>query len=265
MDFKFFKTDDQVKLAYSIQGKGRPIVFVSGYSAAGELWFPQVNASIQAGCQAIVFDRRSHGYSENPNYGQSMQRHGQDLHQLIQLLGLVKPILVGQSMGVSTIFSLLNQYGEANVGAVIDIDQTPKIINDKDWKHGMYHSEKIDFDHYLDHDLPSPFYKRVPINILYHMFRLNRKLPKFDFVSTKPLFLDHIHSDWRPLLGTLTIPILFLAGEESTMWPASHANASASLCQNGHAHIVKKVGHAVNLEKPKVSNQEILRFITNFT
>ncbi|MBB3112280.1 pimeloyl-ACP methyl ester carboxylesterase [Paenibacillus phyllosphaerae] len=80
MDFQFFTTDDQVKLAYAVQGTGRPIVFVSGYSAAGELWFSQVKACVQAGFQAIVFDRRSHGYSDNPAYGQSMQRHGEDLH-----------------------------------------------------------------------------------------------------------------------------------------------------------------------------------------
>lgn len=79
-----------------------------------------------------------------------MQRHGHDLHQLIQHLGIVNPILVGQSKGASTIFSFLNQYGEDNISAVIDVDQTPKILNDVDWKHGMNNSENIDFEHYLD-------------------------------------------------------------------------------------------------------------------
>ncbi|TYP76549.1 hypothetical protein BCM02_103211 [Paenibacillus methanolicus] len=37
MCFTYFTTDDQVRLAYSVQGEGRPVVFVSGYSAAGEL------------------------------------------------------------------------------------------------------------------------------------------------------------------------------------------------------------------------------------
>jgi len=56
-------------------------------------------------------------------------------------------MLVGQSMGASTIFSYLHQYGEEDVSAVIDVDQTPKIINDEQWKFGMYDSEMIDFEH----------------------------------------------------------------------------------------------------------------------
>lgn len=261
MDFHYFTTDDQVKLAYSVQGTGIPIVFLAGYGVPGELWFSQVQACVKAGFQAIVFDRRSHGNSENPAFGQSMQRHGQDLYQLIQHLGLVKPILVGQSMGASAVFSYLKQYGEENVSSVIDVDQTPKILNDDNWKHGMYNSEKIDFENYLNQKHPSPFYKRVPFNVLFRMLMINRKLSKFDFVSTKPLFLDHIHPDWRQTLEKLTIPILFLAGAHSPMWPASHAEAAAKLCSNGKYYIVEKAGHAVNLEQSKASNQEILRFI----
>ncbi|WP_308634062.1 hypothetical protein [Paenibacillus silvisoli] len=49
-------------------------------------------------------------------------------------------------MGASTIFSYLHQYGEENISSVIDIDQTPKILNDEEGKFGMYDSEKIDFD-----------------------------------------------------------------------------------------------------------------------
>jgi len=57
MDFHFFTTDDQVKLAYSVQGTGIPIVFLAGYGAPGELWFSQVQACVKAGFKAIVFDR----------------------------------------------------------------------------------------------------------------------------------------------------------------------------------------------------------------
>jgi len=77
----------------------------------------------------------------------TMQRHGMDLHQLIKHLRLKDFMLVGQSMGASTIFSYLHQYGEEDVSAVIDVDQTPKIINDEQWKFGMYDSEMIDFEH----------------------------------------------------------------------------------------------------------------------
>ncbi|MBB3112281.1 pimeloyl-ACP methyl ester carboxylesterase [Paenibacillus phyllosphaerae] len=125
----------------------------------------------------------------------------------------------------------------------------------------MYDSEEMDFEHYLDRELPSPFYKRVPLGVVIRVLLLSRKLPKFDFVTTKPLFLDHVRSDWRPVLETLTIPILFLAGAQSPMWPPSHAEATAALCRNATVRIIDNAGHAVNLEQPKASNEAILQFI----
>ncbi len=260
MDFQHFTTSDQVQLAFSIKGSGQPIVFLSGYGGAGEDFFPQVNSCVKAGYKAIVFDRRSHGYSENPVHGHSMQRHGQDLAELLDYLGLIKPILVGQSMGASTIFSYLNQYGEDNCRGAFILDQTPKIINSADWEYGMYNSENIDFDHYLDGELPNPFYKLPKGFVLPRLLVQMKRRPKFDFAMTKPLFLDHMNSDWRELLQRLSMPIHFLAGEHSPMWPAAHAEASAALCVNGTFSIIQNAGHAVNLEKAKETNQTLQEF-----
>ncbi|WP_148928956.1 alpha/beta fold hydrolase [Paenibacillus methanolicus] len=70
-----------------------------------------------------------------------------------------------------------------------------------------------------------------------------------------------VSSDWRPLLERLTISVLFLAGEKNPMWPPSHAEAATKLCRQGTARIVKNAGHALNLEKPKECNQQLLSFI----
>ena len=61
-----FRTTDDVTLAYTDEGKGRPVVLVHGYTAPAASWALTVDALLAAGYRAIAFDRRAHGESETP-------------------------------------------------------------------------------------------------------------------------------------------------------------------------------------------------------
>ena len=81
-------TSDGVRLWASDDGSGPPVVLVAGYTAPAASWAFQVDALIGAGYRAIGLDRRSHGRSEAPSYGQRMARHGKDLHDALRQLDL---------------------------------------------------------------------------------------------------------------------------------------------------------------------------------
>ena len=61
-----FRTTDDVTLAYTDEGQGRPVVLVHGYTAPATAWVLTVDALLAAGYRAIAFDRRAHGESETP-------------------------------------------------------------------------------------------------------------------------------------------------------------------------------------------------------
>lgn len=101
MKFKFFSTNDGVKLGYSDQGNGIPVIRLAGYSAPATSWYREEKSLLKHGYRLIAFDRRSHGSSESLSFGQDMATQGRDRDALIRHLRIRKAFLTGQSQGAS--------------------------------------------------------------------------------------------------------------------------------------------------------------------
>jgi non-heme chloroperoxidase len=99
------RTSDGVRLWASDDGAGRGVVLVAGFTAPAVSWAFQIDALTAAGFRAIGLDRRSHGLSEAPAFGQRMARHGKDLHDALTQLDLGPVVLVGGSTGASSIWA----------------------------------------------------------------------------------------------------------------------------------------------------------------
>jgi non-heme chloroperoxidase len=106
-----FQTSDRVRLSYTDKGDGPPAVLVAGFKASTATWYFTENALLQAGYRVIGFDRRNHGASEEPPYGQRLSRHGKDLHELLDWLSVDAAHLIGGSMGASCIWSYFDLFG----------------------------------------------------------------------------------------------------------------------------------------------------------
>ena len=128
-----FRTTDDVTLAYTDEGEGRPVVLVHGFTAPASSWALTVDVLLEAGYRAIAFDRRAHGESETPVHGQRMARHGRDLGELLAHLDLDDAVVVGASMGGNTFWAYVDQFGPARLRAAVIVDQTPKMLNADGW------------------------------------------------------------------------------------------------------------------------------------
>ena len=116
-------TSDGVRLWASDDGYGPSVVLVAGYTAPAASWAFQIDALTAAGHRAIGLDRRSHGRSDAPWYGQRMARHGKDLHDALTRLDLASVVLVGGSMGASAIWAYVDLFGTDGVRGIVSIDQ----------------------------------------------------------------------------------------------------------------------------------------------
>lgn len=259
---EFFVTDDQVKLGYIDKGSGIPVILIAGYSAPATSWVDQEKVLLKHGYRVIAFDRRSHGSSENPPFGQDMATQGKDLDALIRHLQIEKAFLIGQSQGASTIWSYVSQFGAAHLYGLISVDQTPKMLNDSEWPYGMYGLNAQTRPTFFDKPLPKPNHKPISKRILLLMLLRGLKYLKFDRERTKPLLLDHADADWRDTIKKTAVPILFVAGGESPFWPKEHAAASAALCPHAEAAIIEGSGHAVNWECPQEFDNLMLAFLS---
>ena len=261
MGMNYFTTEDQVKLAYTDKGSGPAVILMAGYSAPAAAWYDQEKVLLRHGYRVIAFDRRSHGNSDNPSFGQDMLTHGKDLAALIHHLELENVCLIGQSQGASTMWAYVAQFGTDHLAGLISVDQTPRMLNDEEWTYGMYGLTAATRPTFFDKQLPNPMKKRPDLMILLMTLVRGWRMLKFDKENTRPLLLDHADADWRATIGQTDIPVLFVAGEESPFWPKEHAEMSSALCPQGEFAVVAGSGHAVNWECPREFDELMLAFL----
>lgn len=247
-----FTTSDGATLEYFDEGEGQPLVFIAGYRASAQTWLPQAEY-YKDRYRVISMERRFNGNTISPTYNKTMARQGEDLHDLIESLHLKKPIVIGHSMGGSTVMAYLSLFGDVQLGAFVNVDQTPKMVNDDDWQTGMYKLTTANMGTFFDAPLDSPFYKDVTPEVMAIMKAVAAETNDntYTLEMTKPLLLDHAWADWRGILQTVTVPTLFMAADHSPFWPSTHATESAKLVKNGQAAVLTDVGHGMEYEDPE--------------
>ena len=141
---EWITTSDGVRIAYDELGSGDPaIIFVhGGFGARGG--FELQEEYFVSNHRCISLDLRGHGESDKPETW-TMADHGDDVAELIRQLNLVKPILVGQSMGGQVVISAAARHPDA-VGAIVSLDSPSNLPGWTKRVHGPY-------DHLMQKDL----------------------------------------------------------------------------------------------------------------
>ena len=107
-----------VNLYYRDWGRGRPVLFVAGWSMCSDSWGYQMMALQRQDLRCIAFDRRGHGRSSDPGRGYDLDTLADDIAAVIEALDLRDVVLVGHSMGCNEIVRYLTRHGSARVTQV---------------------------------------------------------------------------------------------------------------------------------------------------
>lgn len=268
-----FHTSDGVRLVYSDEGTGAPVVLIAGFRAAATSWVYQREYLLQKGFRVIGFDRRSHGQSQDPSYGHRMARHGRDLSELLQVADLTTDgnvVLVGASMGASTIWAYLDLFGSGGLRATVTVDQTPKMSNESGWEFGYYKYNAENLGTFFADGPPetghgTPSAERGPrLERLLTALQLgpNDLVPAPLPPTALALLRDHAVQDWRDVIARSGAPALFVAGRDSELWSPEHAAAAAALNPQAQSVVIENCGHAANIEQPDIFNSALSQFIS---
>ncbi len=87
-----------LQMYYEVIGAGTPLLLIHGGIATSRMWAPLI-PSFAAHFQVIAPDSRGHGRTDNPAGGLSYRLMAEDMANLIQALGLRKPLVFGYSDG----------------------------------------------------------------------------------------------------------------------------------------------------------------------
>ncbi|KRM91284.1 alpha/beta fold hydrolase [Fructilactobacillus florum] len=257
-----FYTNDRIEIAYDDFGNSTqtPVVILSGIGAYKEYWQATIQALVAKNYRVINIDARNQGQSEHTRKGLRITRHAMDLRELLIKLHVKHPILMGNSMGAATMFAYVSLFGEQEVAALVDVDQSPKMINDDQWQYGFTDLHWDDFHMRLRQPLGKPTYHNFDDQLFAKLQTLKQQYP-YDAELNYPLLLDHATQDWRDVVTSLQKPLLVVTGDHSPFFPVAIGNVMEQMNPLVQATTIMNAGHLVMAEQPCQFNQTLLSFL----
>jgi 3-oxoadipate enol-lactonase len=254
-----------MRLAYSDEGTGRPVVLLHGFPLSRAMWHEQISG-IGPSYRVIAPDLRGHGESPAPEGVYTMDAMADDVIELLDELNIVEPtVLGGLSMGGYVAFSLIARYpnrvrglilmdtrASADMAAVAqDREASARAVLDANSAHPV-----------IAKMLPRLFGKATldghperaePLRALMEQCPPRGIAGALRGMALRP--------DRRPMLAEIAVPTLVLVGEEDVITPPDEVRAMALAIPNSELVVVPQAGHLAPYENPAAANKAILQFV----
>lgn len=255
-----------IDMYYEVYGKGKPLVLISGYTCDHNFWEDMLE-ELTSTFQVLIFDNRAIGYTKDDNKPFTIQTMAKDTINLIEHLGLIKPIIIGQSMGGAIAQTIAAEFSD-KIGRLIILNSVEKfnLVTKLALKNILdLRKAGIDFDLLIEAALPwvhSSEYLSVPKHI--NAFKeaiINNPAPQsIEDQARQLLAIEDFDSRlWSKKINT---PALVVAATEDLITPI---NQCRQLAINLNAKLIEiPGGHASPIEQPERVNQIILNAVANF-
>jgi pimeloyl-ACP methyl ester carboxylesterase len=266
------KTPDGVKLWVNVQGQGRPLVFIHGWTMSSLFWRRQ--APLSKSLQIITIDLRGHGLSQSTLRGHSIPSYARDIHKVVTALGLTDIMLIGWSMGGSVVMDYWQQFNNDRLSSIGLVETGPCPMSAAPWNLHRYHGHKIEA---LREDLAKMTQDRKTFgkNFVNNMF-LSRKAPsdalkwmtsehmKVTDQTATTIYEDYIQRDYTSILPTLTLPALVVQGRsDQSCYGASTGRYVAGSLPDSRLVILDKSGHLPFYEEAEAFNDTVTQFLSD--
>ena len=246
-----------IHLYYEDHGSGHPVILIHGYPLNGASWEKQVPALLASGHRVIFYDRRGFGKSSQPATGYNYDTFAEDLHKLINHLGLREFSLVGFSMGGGEIARYIGRYGSKGVTKAVIIGGVPPfLLKTADNPEGVDGNVFKGIEQALTADryaFFAEFYKnfyntdvflgkRVSEQVVQASFNLAAMASAVASVACVPSWIE----DFRNDVAKIDVPTLVIHGEADRIVPFSAAGQrTAKLVKGARLVSIKDGPHCV--------------------
>ena len=253
----FFQTSDGIRIHYLDAGSGRPIVFIPGWTMPAWIWQKQID-EFSKNYHVIAVDPRSQGESDKPPYGHLPETRSRDYKELVDHLGLKKPVLVGWSMACGEIIKYAEQFGTDNVGGLVLVDG---YVTDKPSDlfapiSGWMNLLQQDRQKQADGFVRSMFKKPQPEDYLKRVIDASVQVP----ADTAVVLIYNMLAikDFSPGLARINRPVLFMYQPE-TQQAADYLKLK--LGDNLRLERFDGDGHALFVDDPEKFNHVLEDFL----
>ncbi len=247
--------------------KGRPIVFIHGFSQCWMTWNRQLNSDLADTFRLVAVDLRGHGLSEKPiaAYGDS-RMWAEDVHAVMRALDLDHPVLCGSSYGPLVILDYIRHYGEGDIRGINFIGGVTKLGSDEaasvltadflGQMSGFFSSDGQDTVRAMTALLRMCCARDLSDDELFLMLGYNVSVPPH---VRQGLFSRTLDND--DLLPKIRKPALITHGAADAVVTLAVIEKQMNRIPNVQTHVMADVGHACFWDDPAAYNDRLRKFV----
>lgn len=247
-------------------GIGPAILFVHGFPLDHTMWAAQIEEFSKTH-RVIAPDLRGFGGTDGALYSVSMEQFADDLNELLLALQVDRPItFCGLSMGgyIGWQFAIrhprwLGRLIACDTRAAADTAEAA--------------ANRLKMADIVVKEGPAPVAMAMMPKLFAPATTENRPvitdLVRQMVMRTNPIAIAAAHRgmavrpDVTPLLASLRIPTLVIAGEHDLISPAAEMKTIADSLPNARFVVIPEAGHMSPMEDPKAVNRAIDEFLAN--
>lgn len=243
-------------LYYEVHGSGDPVIFAHGAGGSHLSWWQQV-PYFRDRYTCVTFDHRGYGRSTAKVGPENGRWFVEDLAALIDHLGFRQVSLVAQSMGGWTCLGYTRRHPDRVRRLVMA--STPGGLKSPDIEAALARTWS-----------GGPPVGKAPAAYGDRMLEQNPTLAfLYDEIAAqneprdrREIFalLQEIDRAEAPDVANLTLPVLFIVGDEDASIVPDAMLAAAKLLPNSRVEVVPQAGHSVYFQDPNRFNQLVAQF-----
>jgi microsomal epoxide hydrolase len=263
---RMVEVDDGVSLRVIEAGKsgdGPALVLIPGWSTGADIWRHQIDTFAKTH-RVIAFDPRSQGESTKTTNGNTPEIRAQDLHTLLERLGVRRPVLVGWSQGVQDIAAYVERYGTKELAGIVLVDAAVSDGADgmvarpetaaQFKRFALYQAHQNEYLHGMMQAIIS---KPQGNDAIEGLVSTGMKTPPD--VGVGMLIADMFGVNRTPALKKIECPTLIIASTKS--FELSLQQAAANQIPHARFEKIDDTAHAVFLDQPDRFDELVTSFV----
>ena len=268
-------TSDGTQLFYKDWGSkdAQPVMFHHGWPLSADDWDNQMLFFLAQGYRVIAHDRRGHGRSDQTDTGNDMDTYATDVAEITTALDLRDAIHIGHSTGGGEVTRYVAKAERGRVAAAVLIGAIPPVMVQSAANPDGVPPEVFDGFRAALAANRAQFFRDVPSGPFYGFNRPGAKVSqglidnwwRQGMSGGAKAHYDCIaafsETDFTEDLKAITVPVLFLHGEDDQVVPiANSAHKAIKLARDGTLKTYPGLSHGLFATHPDLINADLLAF-----
>lgn len=258
----------------------KAVVFIHGLGSYLKFWRAQLDAFQQQGYRVIAVDLPGYGKSDKPGtFPYTMEAMADAVLELVESLGLDKPVLAGHSMGGQTSLSFAIRYPESLSGLVL---ASPAGFEKFSWREKEWFARAMSSEFIKSAPEASIWGSVRQANFMHWRPELEWLIEERVRLAKSPEFDAYAYANVRTVRGLshndfvrdnlhrVTVPTVIIYGTDDRLIPSPflHGGEARGIMEYGASHIpgaklvaLEGCGHTVQLDCTERFNEAAFAFV----